>query len=295
MWALSLLFSIIAQLLPQHHFSSIPPGNYSGIAWMGGNRYAVVSDKSAEDGFFVWTLDIDPVSGEVKAARNEGFRSAHRPNRDSEGIAFNPSSKMLFISGENDNYIKEYSMDGKLTGREIPPTPFFQKLPGNLGLEALSYNDSTRLLWTCNESGEIRIQNYTATLKPQDHYAYTLDKPLADKAKAQFYAHGIGTICALDDGSLLLLEREFYVPHKKIGSFVNCKLFHLVPGKGDKQLLTQWRTSLTLTRRNMANYEGMCLGPELEDGSRVLILVADSQDQYGGVLKDWIKTIRLYL
>lgn len=91
------------------------------------------------------------------------------------------------------------------------------------------------------------------------------------------------------------MEREFYVPHKKIGSFVNCKLFYLVPGKGDKQLLAQWRTSLTLTRRNIANYEGMCLGPKLKDGSRILVLVADSQDQYGGVLKDWIKTIRLYL
>lgn len=39
----------------------------------------------------------------------------------------------------------------------------------------------------------------------------------------------------------------------------------------------------------------MCLGPKLKDGSRILVLVADSQDQYGGVLKDWIKTIRLYL
>ena len=78
---------------------------------------------------------------------------------------------------------------------------------------------------------------------------------------------------------------------------VNCERmrFFSVPGKGDKQLLAQWRTSLTLTRRNIANYEGMCLGPKLKDGSRILVLVADSQDQYGGVLKDWIKTIRLYL
>ncbi len=262
---------------------------------MGGNRYAVVSDKSPEDGFFVWTLDIDSVTGEVKAAHNEGFRSASRPNRDGEGIAFNPRSNTIFISGEADNYIKEYDLDGKLTGREIPPTPLFRQLPGNLGLEALSYNDSTRLLWTCNESGDICIQNYTSDLKPHDNYAYKLDEPIGDRTKAQYYAHGIGTLCALDNGSLLLLEREFYVPHKKIGSFVNCKLFHLVPGKGGKQLLAQWRTSLTLVKRNIANYEGMCIGPKLKDGSRVLVLVADSQDQYAGVLKDWIKTIRLYL
>ena len=33
-------------------------------------------------------------------------------------------------------------MTGKLTGREIPPTPLYKNLPGNLGLEALSYNEA---------------------------------------------------------------------------------------------------------------------------------------------------------
>lgn len=35
---------------------SVPAGNYSGIASLGGNYYAVVSDKSKTDGFFVSTL-----------------------------------------------------------------------------------------------------------------------------------------------------------------------------------------------------------------------------------------------
>ena len=37
----------------------------------------------------------------------------------------------------------------------------------------------------------------------------------------------------------------------------------------------------------------MCLGPVLPDGGRVLILVADSQAGYKGILKDWFKTIVL--
>ena len=57
--------------------------------------------------------------------------------------------------------------------------------------------------------------------------------------------------------------------------------------------MAEWRTRLTLAGRSLANYEGMCLGPTLADGSRVIVLVADSQNQYGGVLKDWIKTLRL--
>lgn len=293
MWVLTLLVSIIAQLLPQHHFADIPAGNYSGITWLGDNMYAIVSDKSAEDGFFVWTIDIDQATGVVKAARNEGFRSASQPNRDGEGIAFNRHTSTIFISGEADNNINEYDMNGKPTGRKIPPTPLYSQLPGNLGLEALSYNDSTHTLWTCNESGKIYIQNYNDQLEPEHCYEYSLDSPTVDKGKAQYYAHGIGTICALDDGSILLLEREFYVPRKKLGSFANCKLFHLSPEKGTKELLAQWRTSLSILKRDIANYEGMCIGPRLEDGSRVLVLVADSQDQYHGILKDWIKTIKL--
>lgn len=58
-----------------------------------------------------------------------------------------------------------------------------------------------------------------------------------------------------------------------------------------KQLLTEWKTSLSLVKRSFANYEGMCLGPKLEDGSQVLILLSDSQNQYAGVLRDCFKTI----
>ena len=58
-----------------------------------------------------------------------------------------------------------------------------------------------------------------------------------------------------------------------------------------KTLVATWKTSLELLRQNLANYEGMCLGPRLADGSQVIVLCADSQDQYGGVLRDWFRTI----
>lgn len=59
----------------------------------------------------------------------------------------------------------------------------------------------------------------------------------------------------------------------------------------DKKLIAEWKTSVGVFRRNIANYEGMCLGPKLSDGSQVVILVSDSQSQYAGILKDWFKTI----
>lgn len=295
--------------LPQKTFpKTIPPGNYSGITWLGGNRYAVVSDKSAEDGFFIFEIDIDSISGEITAARNIGFYSSGEPNRDDEGITYCPQTNTLFISGESDNFIREHQLNGKLTGRSIPPTERFKQLPGNLGLEALSYDSFAQRLWTCNESGSVFVQSYSLDLQPQTVYAYQLDRPLADHTKAAFYAHGIGTVCALPNGDLLLLEREFYVPKKKLGAFVNCKLFLLEISKANsamddhtseplpsphKTLLTSWKTKLTLFGRSLANYEGMCLGPTLKDGSRVILVVADSQNQYKSVMKDWLKSLKL--
>lgn len=147
-------------------------------------------------------------------------------------------------------------------------------------------------------------------------YAYQMDKPSTSKS-AETYVMGVSELCVLPDGKLVVLEREAFIPKIKIGAFCHCKLYVVDPQNSvpltqneekvdsdllgnaftsntsfmNKTLLTEWNTSLTLLGRSFANYEGMCLGPQLEDGSQVLILVSDSQDQYAHVLKDWFKTI----
>ncbi|MDT3387403.1 MAG: esterase-like activity of phytase family protein [Bacteroidota bacterium] len=278
----------------QHHFpNDIPAGDYSGIAWLGSNRYAVVSDKSANDGFFVFQIDIDSISGEILSARDLGFHSSGFANRDQEDIAYIPETDKLLIVGEAGNRILEYNIDGIRTLREVQLPARYQHLPPNLGLEALTYNPKTRTLWTCNETDSIFIQQMDSLFMPQATFHYSLDAPKGDVSKAQFYAHGVGTLCALDDGTLLVLEREFYVPKAKLGAFVSCKLYHFYPNLLKKELVSSWTTKLSLFGRSLANYEGMCLGPTLVDGSRVIILVADSQHQYGGVLKDWLKTLKI--
>ena len=272
----------------------VPAGNYSGITHLEGNEYAVVNDKSATDGFNVFAIDIDSITGEILNVQDRGFRSAEAANRDGEGIAYLPSTKTILISGE---------ADGKI-------------------LEALTYSAATRLVWTCNEStlqgdGEassptngvanvVRLQCFDEALRPLRQYAYRMDAPMAS-ASAELYAMGVPELVALEDGSLLVLEREFYVPSSKLGAFVNCRLYQAWPSVeidkekpigeetvfADKNLVYEWKTSLGLFSHEIANYEGMCLGPLLRDGSRALILVSDSQNQYGGVLKDWFKTIVL--
>lgn len=90
---------------------------------------------------------------------------------------------------------------------------------------------------------------------------------------------------------LLVLEREFLVAPAGIGSWVVNKIFRFKPGSQDKQFITGWRTQLNVDDFTLANYEGMALGPKLDDGRQVVILCADSQNRYHGLLRDWFRTI----
>ena len=274
----------------QRHFSKVPPGNYAGIVAMGNDRYCVVSDKSAEDGFFVFHIDIDTLSGEIRSIRNEGFRSSHCPNRDMEGITFLPSKGQVLVCGEADNNIYAYDTLGHRAERPWAKAPEFIRLPANYGLESLTSNEQTGWVWTCNENkgDSIFLQRYSLDGRPDSCFLYFLDAPAAHAGSAG-HAHGVSELCALDDGRLLVLEREFYVAPSKLGSWVECKLF--VTDLREKRLLSSWRTHLSLLDFGLANYEGMCIARRLASGKLVLLLCADSQNQYAGVLRDWFKTL----
>jgi len=320
--ATPVIMPTFVQELHQKSFSSIIPGNYSGITRISGNRYAVVDDKSPSDGFHFFDIDIDSISGDILSATMSELITNGHPNRDGEGIVYVPSSNTLFISGEADKRILEYKMDGSMTGRELQIPSIFNSALPNSNFEALAYNPETHLFWTTTEStlpfdGEpsspnngirnmLRIQCFDEDMQPVRQYAYLMDAPVSTK-KSSPYAMGVSEITALDDGQLVILEREFIIPPSKFGARVNCKLYVVNPDEGEplsndkplsdsssflkKTKLYEFKTSLTLASNQIANYEGMCLGPTLPDGNQTLILISDSQNHYGGVLKDWLKVI----
>lgn len=320
MAALMPLFSFaqsveVLRIFPQHHFRhTVPAGNYSGITWLGNDRYAVVDDKSATDGFYRFTLQIDRVSGDITDVHRDTFVSSGTPNRDMEGIAFHPLTNTLFIAGERDNAIRQYTLDGVLTGKTLEVPSSFLKAAPNYGLESLTYSAALHRFYTCSEStllpdgvqatatngarNILRLQSFTDEGRPSAQYFYQMDASTIGK-HGQLYAFGVSELCALDNGILLVLERELYVPKKKIGSRVICKLYAVNPLQATagsvlpKQLLATIKTRLNLTARSFANYEGMCVAPPLADGTVPLILVSDSQNGYGGVLKDFFKVILL--
>ncbi len=348
---------------PQKAFpKTVAAGNYSGIAHLHDNIYAVVSDKSDSALYFNFRILVNPKTGEPEQVENLGFTErtdgtlndgkpwqGQEKGFDHEAIV-KVSDSTLVIASEGCCRLKEYpilptSADAAKVGYQQnlwesrwPSSEFYP----NYNFESLAFDSVRQYLWTIPEStlrkdgqpatpqnglaNQLRLmrldwgkmkenrnkEEYSEQVSSKKDsrymtpYAYQMDQPSTHK-KADIYVMGVSELCALPDGQLLVLEREAFIPKIKIGAFCKCKLYLINPLNSEefsmkekfssdtpflkKRLLTEWKTGLSLSKRSFANYEGMCLGPKLEDGSQVVILLSDSQDQYAGVLKDWFKTI----
>ena len=348
---------------PQKAFpKKVAAGNYSGIAHLHDDIYAVVSDKSDSALYFNFRIQVNPKTGELEQVENLGFTErtdgtlndakpwqGQEKGFDHEAIV-KVSDSTLVIASEGYCRLKEYpilpiSADTVKVGylqnlweSRWPSADFYP----NYNFESLAFDSVRQYLWTIPEStlrkdgqpatpqnglaNQLRLmrldrgkikenrnkEGYSEQVSSKKDprymttYAYQMDQPSIRK-KADIYVMGVSELCALPDGQLLVLEREAFIPKIKIGAFCKCKLYLVNPLNSEnfsmkenissdtpflkKRLLAEWKTSLSLSKRSFANYEGMCLGPKLEDGSQVVILLSDSQDQYAGVLKDWFKTI----
>ena len=317
----------------------ITPGNYSGISHVRDNVYAIVDDKDKVDGFKLLTLDIDRENGKVLNAslsEPEGMKERRAKgevtNRDCEGVAYFPEKNTVFVSGEEEQRILEYTIDGRLTGRElaIPSIMQRKKIVSNLGFEALTYNDKQKRFWTTTEAtlpadgklssphnplihNYLRFVGFDNTLKPVESFVYQMDLIKATN-KTATSLYGVPSLLALDDGRIIVMEREGCFPKQQYGAWVRIKLYIVNPRDSKpvsldtpmervgedsymkKEKICEFVTRLRLGKMNLSNYEGMCLGPRLNDGRQTLILIADSQNGMGNWMyhiKDHIRIVIL--
>lgn len=301
---------IKATPLPQTQLD-IDSGEYSGIAHISRNRYAVVSDNLKGGGIVHFSIPVDSYGnvGSVRMQQADGTATATGKARDCEGIAFVPSAGTLYVSTEKQE-IREYDLAGQETGKvlHVPMDMDATHIEANRGFESLTYNEATGLFWTTTESPLKedtflprihRLQSFTADGKPAERFLYQADEPIRSAANTTAYVFGIPALAALDDGRLLILEREVYVPKggfwdKLSNSFTKMDLYlvdpvHDTAGILRKSLLCSFRTGAM----DLANYEGMCLGPALPDGQRTLVFIADSQKGSGGLTQEYVKVILL--
>ena len=332
----SVLINAYAQkILKQTNISKagIQPGNYSGITYLGNNLYAIVDDKNNKTAFETFEIMLNPENGKIDkiTSHNQNISvNQHSPTtqNDAEGITYCNTTKTIFICSESEQTIKEFTIEGKQTGRELSIPKLFSKenIQKNRGFEALTYSTYDSLFWTVTESElitdkdnnqlngqKLRIQSFGLDLQPKKQYAYLTDKPTS-KRKGKEYAHGISSLLALEDGRLIVLEREIKVSNYYIGSYSKHKLFVISPTEQNECSLTEslkkispdifiqkkeicsFNTRLRIGKINFANYEGMCLGPKLNDGRQTIILINDSQSRKGNKyyrLKDYLKVIIL--
>lgn len=294
-------------LLPQVS-PAVEVGQYSGITWLGENHYAVVHDKLNGGGIVFFDIDLSPDSGGIERVTMtipDATRLSAVTGMDNEGIAF--ANGKLYVSAEADQSIREYNLDGTPTGLlfQIPGEMQRDRIAGNAGFEALTYNAVTRQFWTTTEQALPadqdaprlhRLQCFNADFTPARQCIYQMDEPLRQAEGTRAYVHGISAMAALDDGRLIVLEREVYVPSSIVkalsDSFSFIKLYVVDPTRSTDGILPKKRlAAFSTTFSTLANYEGMCLGPTLPDGRHTLLLIADSQGGMSGFTKEYLKVI----
>ena len=292
----------------------VPSGEYSGITYLENGMYAAVHDKSAGGGiwFFRIPLDGEGNVGEVRAFRAAGTGGG-AASRDAEGIA--AASGTLFVSMEADQSIREFDLEGNPTGRRlaVPDDLARDRIAANKGFEALSCQPGLDALWTVTEGPlladkewldgrMLRLQRFSLTsLLPSGRYFYRMDAPTASASGCQAYVHGVSALAALPDGRLLVLEREVRVPNggffeKLTGSFSRTKVFAVDPARDPAGVLSKSPVAdFSCGALGLADFEGMCLGPALPDGSVPLLLLSDSQNGMGGLVQEYVKVLKLKL
>lgn len=262
------------------------PEELSGITYVGGDRYYAVSD----DGSGIWPLQVgmDRATGvftNCVVGRNI------RVGGDTEGIAWDPQSQTVFVSDENAQTIQGFNpLDGKLVA-EVAIPERQRRRRKNRGLEALAFSPSGDFLWTANEealSGDgrrssgnrgttVRLTRFRrsggAEWVMAGEWAYLTDAIGGGKMKRM--RSGVSDLCVLDDGTVLVLERE--LSRKGVDPAYRVRIYAVRPVEDvpfdverplAKKLLFGADTA-------SANYEGVCLGPALDNGDRVLVMVSD--------------------
>ena len=89
---------------------------------------------------------------------------------------------------------------------------------------------------------------------------------------------GVSDLCALEDGTLIVLERE--LSRKGVAPAYRVRLYAVRP-----RTIAAFDVERPVAKKLLfgadtgsANYEGVCLGPRLENGDRTLVMVSDGGD-----------------
>ena len=279
-----------------------------GITYAGGNNYYVVRDHNDNNVAVLYplTINTNPSTGAI-TSQTFGDPIELSGGKDAEGIAYDPATGRVWVSDETTPTISEHQPSTGAKNRSLTlPDIQRTKKRSNKSLEALSMSGDGLTLWTCNEEAltcdgnassdsvrtVVRLTRYTRPdvssdfmLSGQWPYACETSKYSMSSSYQQTGAAGL---CALPDGSLLVLEREVSTT-----TWGRCEVYRVTPSALSAATDVSFITALTnvtysavakgsalvsFTGGGMSSiivYEGICLGPRLSDGSLAVYLISD--------------------
>lgn len=276
------------------------PGGLSGISRRADGRYLGVDDR----GGILYELDL-PLTDDGDVRGFTVLRRVKLEGRvDLEGCAVDPLDGRVWVSDECDGSVRQFDpATGKETASAPVPEDFRRHAVPNRSLEALTLSPDGLRMYVANEDtltcdgatasrkrgGRVRIQEFVRTGKgdawtPSRQFFYRTSR-IGGAPFSGVAISGVSALCALDDGSLLVLEREMSQKNPLYPSF-RSRLYAVSPAAdGDELAKRRLWSANTL----FANFEGLCRGSVLADGSRALVLVSDG----GGNTERKILILRL--
>lgn len=302
------------------------PEGLSGIAYLGGDRFVVVSDAHAA--LFPLRIDIDRSSGAVTAARFEdpillrderGELFGRGESKDREGVAYDAATKSVWIANERSGArlnlpsIERYELSSgkrlfRLDPLAAPQLAIFGHIHPNRGFEALTRRPDGSESWTSNETplrvdvessdplagGPLRLQRFDSEMQPTGQYVYHTDpaaRAISYPARLAGYAiTRVSDLAALPGGALVALESSFQGSPEGLPETRN-RIYEVDVSEADDVSIgelgrglaghsyrsTSKRLLLELSFLGAgSNYEGIAVGPKLDNGDYCLLLVADN-------------------
>ncbi len=296
---------------------NIYPRSLSGITYAGGDTFYMVADDlngKNEIGLYkckitfnaAGTTSTSNIPGTNKVVRLEGAK-------DLEAVAWDPSTGHIWAADESSvNAIREYDPETGAVLSVIDKPSIYKQCVSNYGFESVAIGCDGLSMWICNEEGlkcddsrssptkgtVVRLSKFSRPtvydrFELEAMYPYKVEKWVENGTTEGKSRRGVADLCALPDGSLLVLERDLsdYDLHFDIYRITTAgatdvkdysSLSNGVPwtAVGKSKSLANYSKGLSIFGSSGGNFEGICLGPRLSNGNFTVVLVSDSGDGY---------------
>lgn len=265
----------------------------SGITHLGGSQFAVVPDKGGKLGLV--TIDVDATTGKITSAVVTKTLTL-QAGKDVEDIAYDPTTCLLLRVDESDQTVSRHHLPSGDRIETVNAPAVFKQARPNLGFESLAISPDTGRVWTANEEplkqdgprptqdagSLIRLQRFDHDLKPDGQFAYRVDPHRGSDNLIGRAQSGVSGMVALPNGQLIIMERELggpVIPSFRIRLYLVDTIGATDTSKLDTLLEQDVRpvakTLLYEFNAGLANFEGITIGPKLNNGDYTLLLVSD--------------------